>query len=209
MKKTKKILLWTVAAPMILATGFVAINFSNETAKNYEIFKKSVSELHGLRPKESQEEVLYSMGKPDYVYKDDNSRRYGVSELPIGTNINDYLIWEWLPKSGHPNNLNVEFDPSSKLVLMVSCFENPYMPACHTIAGISSLLIGGSEDYIVDRLGPADDVSYSNEGGTELKFLFYKSLGLHFTMKEGHIVVIRKGEADPDFFWWFRHSPSW
>lgn len=210
MKRAKTILLRTIAALVVLVLGIATTDFAVKTTRDYDYFKEAVSQLHGMKPGESREEILYAMGQPDFVYKDDESPRTRTSDLPVGSDINDYLVWEWLPKADHPNNLNVEYDASSKSVLMVSCYENQYMPACHTIAGISSLLIGGSEDYIEQRLGPPDSAKFSHEkDGTETKLLSYGSLGLYFTMKAQHIAAIHKGAADPDFFWWFRHSRSW
>ncbi|AMM13088.1 hypothetical protein AX768_02130 [Burkholderia sp. PAMC 28687] len=210
MKSIKKVLLRTAAALFVLALGIAAISFTVATSRDFDRFKEVASGLHGMKPGQSQDEILYVMGKPDFVRKDIESQKLSTSELPIGTNINDYLVWEWLPKAGHPNNLSVEYDASSRSVVMVSCIENQYMPACQTIAGISSLSIGGSEDYIEQRLGAPDSAKLTHhEDGEETKLLSYDALGLYFTMKARHIAVISKAEADPDFVWWFRHSQSW
>jgi outer membrane protein assembly factor BamE (lipoprotein component of BamABCDE complex) len=210
MKRIKKIFLRTLAALVVLVLGIIATDFAVKTARNYDHFKKAVSALHGMKPGESREQILYAMGKPDFVRKDDDSERNRTSDLPTGTNINDYLVWEWLPKGDHPNNLSVDFDASSSSVLMVTCYENQYMPACQTIADISSVLMNGSEDYIERRLGPPADTKLSRQNdGTETKRLVYDSLGLYFTMKARHITAIHKVTANPDFLWWFRRSQSW
>lgn len=92
MKRTKAILLRTISALVVLVLGVAATDFAVKTTRDYDHFKEVVSGLHGMKPGESREEILYVMGQPDFVYKNDESQRTSTSDLPTGTNINDYLV---------------------------------------------------------------------------------------------------------------------
>lgn len=203
----KKILLGIVAAIVVFVLGANGAKYVSDISLAYSAFKESMSGLHGVKLGDSQEELLYAMGEPDYVQRDINSPERSVTAgFQDGTKISDYRIWKWTRTAPI---LSAEFDPTSKSVVIIGCYENPFKPGCRTVGGITSFSSGAYEDYIVGRLGAPDRTDYAPVSGTAVKYLHYDTLGLQLAMKERRLVAVWKSKAEPDFFWWFKHSRSW
>ena len=208
---------WVSAVAAILGVLAVSAYLIANLNREYGQFKETMSGMKGVKFGQSQQELLYAIGPPTYVRKDEDGKLLNPSfDFPPGAKVEDFPIWELFAKG---YLLSVEFDPERKTVTRISCVttdDNIEFSQCSTVGRVQTgknaqSLYGyyyGSENYIVEALGKPDKETYDKVNDLNRKILVYNTLGLQLVMAGRNLLSIHKYESYPSFLWWLQYGPK-
>ncbi|GLV22158.1 hypothetical protein TomMM35A_20090 [Sphingobium sp. TomMM35A] len=227
MKRNLKRLKWALGLGLVGLGCIAAVTKYVSAHEDYEQFLANLNDLEGVKIGDSQDELLYSLGKPylvrnaDYDPKkpdaEDSKIHLPGVDIPVGKSVNDYSIWEW---NGNGATVTARFDPKTKKVNRLNCTAGVDAEATQLVCTTVSLVSLGrdnnlmgpfyrrSENYIVDHLGKPDREQFSTVGEINRKILTYDELGLDFVLIGRQAVNIYKYESNPTFMWWMLHGPK-
>jgi hypothetical protein len=147
------------------------------------------TEYAGLRIGMKKDEVKYVKGYPPTVLEPPETegewkgaqRMVATKDLENTKKIEDYNSWTYEDAAG--NRLDLTFDPSSSALIVIECFSRSTSRWCPAIDGITN---GDTEQTIISKFGQPDDARLDNL----TKSLFYKNIGVHFTLEKAQIYII-------------------
>ena len=141
----------------------------------------------------SMDEVRYARGgATDFFVDDEKSSDWGqrvvaASDLGkgdlSGKKDSDFVNWSWNESN---RRVDVSFDPHTKLVTSVSCFDDKSAAAC-SVAGIAT---GDDEETALAVLG-RDVAKYLAVGGSTLRVdSASRNLSLYLTKKKVYMIKV-------------------
>ena len=170
----------------------------------YEWVKRHYSSYADIDLQMTKEEVQYAAGIPPHVVADPDPKKPSallavyqvdgkdpINALPKGRTYQSFNQWDY---EAHGHRIDVVFQPESKRVMSISCFDQSDTPTC---PWTYSIKVGMDENELVKELGQPTRASVSNG----VKIMYWNDFGVEVTLQRRKAYMIRRDKPQASALW--------